>query len=166
MKHEHHCVSCEHGHEYTEQKVRDDIARVGWSDIGVFPAEDGTTRPFNYTVGLAELNHPDLIVIGMANEQSHLVLSAAVQVIQRGTRLEADTLSDEVLQGFNVAFLDVLDPLGNDYPMSMTHQLYGEVKALQLVWPDKFGRFPWHAKFDPVYREWQALLGIWGGADA
>jgi len=62
-----------------------------------------------------------------------------------------------------VAFVEVLDPLGDEFPMSMVNRLYGEVRALQLVWPDKHGRFPWHSDFEKRYVEKQPLLGVWRG---
>jgi hypothetical protein len=31
--------------------------------------------------------------------------------------------------------------------------------ALQCVWPDKQGRFPWEAEFEERYRRMQPLLG-------
>jgi hypothetical protein len=152
-------------HDRVDRKVLDDVARVGWSDICVFPTENDPpeARPFNYTVGLVEFNHPDLILIGMENRQGHGVLHAAVEAIRGGTRFEPDTYSHEVLQGLRVAFLEVLDPLGDDYPMSMTNRLYGEVNALQLVWPDTHDRFPWDPRFEKQFEGRQSLLGPWRG---
>ena len=148
-----------------DQKVLDDIARVGWSDMAIFPVKEDGTAFFNYTVGLVEMSHPDLIIMGMGNQQMHGVLSSAVQTIEEGTMFRANTFSDQVLVDYDVAFVEVDDPTGEPYPMSMTRRLYGTVQALQIVWPDMNGRFPWHSDFDPRYKEHQTLLGTWKGPE-
>lgn len=146
-----------------DRKVLDDIARVGWSAIGVFPTQDDPGPYFTYTVGMVEQNHPDLIVTGMPMETAHGVLASAYEAIQRGNGLTPDTYADEVLQGLPVAVVEVLDPLGDMCPMSMCQHLFGEVHGLQLVWPDAKGKFHWHPGFDEKYRDQQPLLGIWRG---
>lgn len=146
-----------------DRKVVEDISRTGWSDISVFPTQDSPGLPFNYTVGFAEFEHPDLIMIGLNNEQAHGVLWAAFNQIKAGTRYNADEYYEEILVEFPVGFVEVLEPMNDDFPMSMTRRLYGEVHALQLVWPDKKGMFPWHNQFDAEYRDHQPLLGVWSG---
>jgi len=140
-----------------------DIARMGWSGMAIFPTEGDPGPYFNYTVGLIEQNHPDLIVLGMSPKVGHGVLLSAYELIQRGTRLEPDHYYDEVLQGLRVAVLEVLDPLGQLAPMSMCNHLFGEVHGLQVVWPDAEDRFPWDADFDEQFRDRQPLLGPWRG---
>jgi hypothetical protein len=146
-----------------DQKVLEDIQRDGWSDIAVFPTADTPGLPFNYTVGLAEFNHPDLLIMGMDNSGMHEVLHSAVALIKREGSFTAGTYSPYVLKGLRVAFVDVLDPLNEEFIMSMTHRFYGEVRALQLVWPDTEDRFPWHEDFDPRFKDRQKLLGPWPG---
>lgn len=144
-----------------DQKVRDDIAKHGWSDTAVFPVEGDPGVYFNYTVGLIEQDHPDLIVVGMPPEVGHRVLWAAYHAIEEGYRYKAGTYATNVLEGLRVAVLEVSDPLDNQCPMTMCHHLYGEVHGLQIVWPDADDRFPWHEDFDESFRERQPLLGKW-----
>jgi len=148
-----------------DRKVLDDIERTGWAAISVFPTEDDLgpgNEYFTYTVGMTKHDHPDMIVMGMVQQQAHGVLNAAYQAVQRGTRFYPDTYSTEVLRGLRVAVLEVLEPLG-DYPLSMCNHLFGQVEALQIVWPDASDRFPWHEDFEEEYRDRQPLLGIWSG---
>lgn len=145
-------------------KVMADIGTHGWSDMMIFPTEESPGEPFNYTVGFAEYEHPDMIIIGLHGEQAHGVLSAAFEQIQKGTRYGPDEYYDDILVGFPVGFVEVLDPMGDEYMMSMTNRIYGEVKALQLCWPDEHGKFPWNQEeFTEEYREHQPLLGVWRG---
>jgi hypothetical protein len=148
-----------------DRKVRDDIARAGWSDIGVFPTKKDTTMPFNYTVGLVEYDHPDLVVMGVPNSQGHTCLTTAVKLIEDGVKFRPNTFSDRILRGFNVAFVRVEDIHNNNYPLSMLSRFYGEVSALQIIWPDRHGRFPWHADFEVEFQGRQVLLGAWEGPE-
>lgn len=150
-----------------DRKVYEDIQREGWSGIAVFPTkhDDPDTLPFNYTVGLVELDHPELLVVGMNLEQGHGILSSAVNLIKHDVTFTAGTYSYLVLQGLRVGFVRVLDPLSTEFMMSMAHRFYGEVHALQLVWPDRNDRFPWHSDYENEYLTKQPLTGPWTGAE-
>lgn len=148
-----------------EQRVLDDIARVGWSDIGVFPTKDMPGVPFNYTVGLHNYDHPEILIMGLPNEQLHGVLGAAYNAIKSGTRFTPDMYYNFVLNGHRVACVENLDYLG-DYPMTMANALNGDgMRAVQLVWPDQNDRFPWHSDFDKRLLDRQVLQGPWRGED-
>jgi hypothetical protein len=99
---------------------------------------------------------------GLNLEQAHGCLASAYEAIQKGHTFAPDTYADEVLRGYQVAILEVLDPLG-EHPMSMVNHLFGEVHGLQIVWPDRQGKFPWHPDFEEQYRDHQPLLGVWNG---
>lgn len=149
--------------DMVDRKVLSDIERTGWSDIAVFDPTNEIV-PFNYTVGLGTLGHPELIIMGMRPDQLHMVLVGAVRLIQdEGERFTANTYSTEVLEGLRVAFLEVLEPLAEPYPMNMVAHLRGEFTALQMVWPDTNDRFPWHEDFEEKFEWRQKLLGPWLG---
>ena len=147
-----------------DRKVMGDIAEYGWSDISVFPTESSPGLYFNYTVGLVEMSHPDLLIMGLDNQQMHTVLCAAVNQIEQGTRFNPNEYYDEVLVGYQVAFVEVDDIRDDRYPMSMDIHLYGDVQGLQLVWPDRAGRFPWHNDFDSRLQDRQIITGEWKGS--
>lgn len=139
------------GFEQVFDKVRGDIARVGWSAVGVFPRAD-EPRPvtFTYTIGLAETyGHPELIVYGLDAKQAHEFLWSAIQLLKEGTRFEHGKRYAKVLQGYDVEFRKVDDPGG--HPLNVARAYYDrEVEALQLIWPDADGRFPGDPDVDPV----------------
>jgi hypothetical protein len=147
-----------------DRKVLGDVEKHGWSCISVFPTKEDGTVPFNYTVGLVEHGHPDLIVMGLSNEQLYGILNAAVTQIQDGATFRADSYVDRVLKYYSVGCVEVLDTHHPVYPMSMATRLYGHVQGLQLVWPDRRGRFPWHRDFSTPYKDRQVLLGPWKGS--
>lgn len=146
-----------------DANVINDIATYGWSDMGIFPVDEGNPLPFNYSVGfISSYQHPEVIVMGIANEQGHGALSVVAAAVSEGTRYTAGQYYDDILEGYQVAFVDVLDVLG-DYPLTMAAHLQEDVTAVQLVWPDANGRFPWHDDMDPVMKSRQELLGPWTG---
>lgn len=146
-----------------DRKIMEDIEKHGWSDMAIFPTSDDPGLYFNYTVGLAERNHPDLIVVGMPPETGHYTLSSAYTAIVGGYTFQPDTYATNVLEGLRVAILEVVDPLNNGVPMTKVKQLYGEVHGLQIVWPDTNDRFPWDDEFEEHFRAAQPLLGTWSG---
>lgn len=150
--------------DHVDRKVMGDIEKHGWSDISVFPTEDMPGLPFNYTVGLVDMSHPDLLVMGMHHEQMHGIFCSAVEQIEKGTRFNPDEYYSGVLVDYRVAFVDIDEPFDNAYPMSMCRRLYGHVQAQQLVWPDRNDRFPWHNDFEDDLKDYQELLGTWKGA--
>lgn len=147
-----------------DQKILDDIEKHGWSDMSIFPTKDLPGLPFNYTVGFStHHDQPELLIMGMDHRQMHGVLGSAFVRMGGGERFRAGEYYHEVLVEHRVAFVEIPDPIDNGYPMSMTHRLMGEFKALQLVWPDMNDRFPWHVGFDKNYLDHQELLGPWKG---
>jgi hypothetical protein len=146
-----------------EQNVRDAIKEHGWHDTAVFPTKDEESPYFNYTTGLKEMNHPDLIIVGMPSAVAHRVLWTCVRRIQDGYRFTPDTYSTEVLEDLRVAAVEVLDPLNDVAPMTVTNRLYGQVEGVQIVWPDAADKFPWDEGFDQTFSDQQPLLGIWRG---
>lgn len=148
-----------------DQKARDAIKEHGWHDTAVFPTkEDPHGSPyFNYTAGLVEMNHPDLIIVGMPHKVAHHVLWVCFRRIRAGYRFTPDTYATEVLEGLRVAVLEVLDPLNDVAPMTLTDRLYGQVEGVQIVWPDAEDKFPWDEDFDETFADQQPLLGIWRG---
>jgi len=150
--------------DQVDRKVLDDVARVGWSDMAIFPTKDEPGLPFNYTVGLCEMDHPEILVMGMDPKQMHGLLSWVVEQIRNGVNYQPNTYSEEVLaNGFHVAWVEVLDVHHEDFPLNMATRLFGDISAIQLIWPDQKDRFPWHVSFDSRYKDRQVLTGPWMG---
>lgn len=149
-----------------DQKVLDDIAEYGWSDMHIFPTKEGDGLPFNYTVGFTVREHPEILIMGLDSKTMHGILATVYEQVKSGTKFEPDRYYNFVLTTHRVAFVEISDPLDNRYPMTLTEHLMGEFTALQLIWPDAFDRFPWHEDFDPEFRDHQVLLGPWRGEDS
>lgn len=129
------------------QPFRDTVVKYGWGVIGVFPTEDkpASGLPFSYTYGLTEFGHPEIIVVAVDGRTGHSLLNLLGEQVRAGRKFQHGDRPEQVLAGgYTPVLIDVSDPFGDEYPMSIAGQLYGwDIPALQLVLPDKNHRFPW-----------------------
>jgi hypothetical protein len=142
------------------QAVAEDIGTVGWS----VPAEPGDelAPPWAYTVGLwLSYQGPELIMAGLPVEHMTTILSY---------------VADRIADGAGV---DVADEIGGICPCSLTirpvhvswrrtnmfsisDRYYGYVRPtyLQVVWPDRRGRYPGERGFQAKYEGRQPMLWL------
>lgn len=140
------CEECER--EFDERldqmmvKFRVAIDDVGWAALGVFPEGPGEPT-FTYTIGLTEtLQHPELIVYGMHYKQAHAILYSAIEMIKKeGIIMIPGERYPEVVRDYDVMVKYVEDE--ESRPLNMATRFYDHpVIAMQLLWPDKNGKFP------------------------
>ncbi|OJF14362.1 DUF4262 domain-containing protein [Couchioplanes caeruleus] len=98
-----------------------------------------------YTIGLTDHDHPELILFGLPPDISRPVLhTVAGDVIARRRTCVAGQRADDVLEGHQVQFVAVTEP---DRHLPVAAQFYAgtgaALQALQLVWPDRYHRWPW-----------------------
>lgn len=150
-----------------DRKVLADVEKHGWSDMHVFPVPGQEGEPWNYSIGMLHTyKHPEICIVGMEQRQAHMVLWSAVDLIKKGVTLEPDTYVEQIIETFPMAIIEVDDILDDSYPLSMAYrfaEMFGPVTAVQLVWPDMSGHFPWQDEYDDNYR-YQLLLGSWKGS--
>lgn len=132
-----------------EQRVVDVVAKHGWMVQKVFANEDGPQEWFAYTIGLPlTIGWPELICFGLDLDQMHRMLNNAVEECRDRALFPNDGLQlAEVLEGFNTRLLNA-GPWHWKYTgWAQWFAAHSEVPkekfdCLQLVWPDKRGRFP------------------------
>ena len=135
-----HCVHVadEHHPEHAERNAA----------LGPHPIYDAA---FSYTVGLwLTHSHPELVLVGRW-KQNHAIVGAAVSAIEDGTRFEVGTVTDQVLEGYDVCFGEVA-PARRIELLTYASWANGRrpFEALQLVLPDAAGRWPWDDGYDSV----------------
>lgn len=144
--------------EYLD-RVRAGIVEFGWmiQHVGATSIDE---TPWSYTVGLAEKKLPELIIVGpLHHEVSHEILNTAAKMMRdKG----AFTPGEPIHELANVAFvaITVTDVLGEHFAIARRIQGGATLTlagALQLVWPDSAGRFPWDEGASNV--DAQPLLG-------
>lgn len=131
------CFQCENPEltyaDYLDQVILPLVRRNGWAVQGVTGR-----RPFAYTVGLTDCGLPELVVTGLRDGVAATVLNAAA----------AEHLHEQLVPGARVTAgglaLEVLPVAVPGRHLLTAFAVYGDqVSALQLVWPDGRGRYPW-----------------------
>jgi len=122
--------------------TRADIAKFGWSVIGVFPTPGEPSVPFSYTVGLSGKGLPELAIYGLSVQVGHQVLNVvARQMVDSGAPLVTGQRIDNVLEN-EVPLVAVA--MTNTRDLNLVREVYGSVdSAVQVCWPDVDGLLPW-----------------------
>lgn len=151
-----------------EQKAIDDIGRYGWHCIQVFSLlDDPIQTTFAYTVGLSHTRGwPELICFGLETSTLHTLLSNAIAELRhKNTTPTLGVVLDDVVEGYPCRL--------TLFSESLLHQDLGwaswfarreghdpaRISCLQLVWPDRHGRFPNDPDCIPEIRALQTPAG-------
>ena len=150
-----------------EQKLVDDVARHGWQVMRVSPATGEAQEPsFAYTIGLQEtFGWPELLCYGLNADVMTVLLNNATDELRERSELpSAGLVLHEIAEGFDcklspVASRHNVEHLG----FAIWFARYrgenpAKVECLQLLWPDRHGRFPDQSDCSPEVRELQPLL--------
>jgi hypothetical protein len=131
-----------------EQRILDDISRIGWHVTCVGPAVDSDDPEewFAYTVGLSKtFGWPELLCFGLDLDLMGLLLNDAVDECRaRDVAPSAGLVLNDVLEGFP-ARLEMPQPMADHYVNAARWLARHEglsFSVLQLLWPDKNGCFP------------------------
>jgi hypothetical protein len=139
-----------------DEEIARSVEKHGWYAIAITDA----WPEFVYTCGLlTQFQHPELIIFGMEARELYSILALMFEDIRnKGQSFARPDSYDGVLEGYPIAIRTV-------HPTQ--HELYlgyalghcrhaghiGGLKARQVFWPDKQGRFPFDVGCDPdVYR--------------
>lgn len=149
----------------------DQIEQRGWAWQHVHPddgSEGGGPFPhYCYTIGLSKKGVPDLIIIGLAPETAvavgnRLIMKALANVA--GTQAPPFEMNTDLLEVFNGTRAMLVDVpyehaanrafFALDYAEAVSKPL----KAIQLLWPDRQGRFPFEDGATPSFAAAQPVL--------
>lgn len=142
--------------------VEERIARFGWAVQAVGAGEKEPS--FFYTVGLTRKSLPEIITFGLPLDVGHTLLNDVAVKMQADQVAGAPqtthgTRRNDILQSYPVEFIEVRDSTTH---LTIANTLCGNglwpIRALQMVWPDKSGRFPWDVGFE--YGDKIPLLGV------
>lgn len=120
------------------------------------PPGDEERPGFNYTAGLTEFGHSELVVYDVPDEMGQWLLNdLADRIIDGETFTERDAVP-RLLQGDCEPRLWTVTRFKDS--LGVAFELYGEgnVTARRLVLPDRENRFPWEPGYDGP--DGQALL--------
>jgi len=141
-----------------ERRTRETIATHGWQVIKV--PEDDEQPGFAYSVGLhTTFGHAEVIVFGLELDLMHRMLNNIGEEIRSGQRFAPGDLSPEVLEDSDVVFRRVERRYYDEYLGYAQRIHHGDgFAAIQMVWPDSKGRFPWDTGFPRALRARQPML--------
>lgn len=143
------------------------VRRQGWRAVMVGAGVDDldTGAPFTYSVGFALMGHPDIVVTGLRPDVAANFIGRAHERIAAGQRYEPLRLYDDLAEGY----LSRFEPLhdfwyGRLLRMApLVYGLLGETHpagALQLFYPDRYGRWPWMDETALEFRILQPRLDL------
>jgi hypothetical protein len=142
-----------------EGNIHRHIEEFGCSVTSVFDP-DAKTPPFSYSIGVAKTtSQPELIVIGLRSELSHWIVNEYNRRAQTGEEFVPGKRYEGFLEGFDVQFGPVSREHRDEYMRSATW-LHGspDFSALQLIYPNTSGVWPWDDDADEWFRANQPIL--------
>lgn len=145
--------------EVYEQNILLHIEKHGCSVTSVFDPKE-IDPPFSYSIGIAKSSGaPELIIVGLGSKLSHWMVNEYNRRVQSGEKFLPGVHYLGFLEGFAVQFGPVAREHREEY-MRSACWLHGgsEFDALQLIWPNTSGVWPWDAEASEWFRANQPLL--------
>lgn len=142
------------------------VKEFGWQTTSVL-ADDNSDPGFSYTTGFwITVDQPEVVVFDFPPELAHDVFGQMMRRAQAGNRLELGRPVDGILANEAVYFFRVTRGSAASYLRS-SDWFYrrGPFPAVQLVWADSSGRFPWEQDFDASLVKLQPDLSPKGWMD-
>lgn len=145
-----------------DRQMMAQIHKVGWYNLHV--AEENGSPEFAFTIGHFEnRSHPELIIIGLRPGTAEQFLNlAADRITSANEKIIPYKKYNDLADGVTVAFVPVAYKYYDEY-LGYANWYYDSMPkpfpALQLVWPDRAGRFPWEDGYDQRILKLQPLLG-------
>ncbi|MGN6178882.1 MAG: DUF4262 domain-containing protein [Mucilaginibacter sp.] len=122
---------------------------------------DNYLPAFVYSIGLFKnYQHPEIICFGLKTDVMGHLINHFKDMVKLGHSFEPSILYEGFLKDYPVQFVKVDQAYYADY-LGYAGWFYDstfEFPVLQLVWPDKEGRFPWESEFNPNFKFRQLLL--------
>jgi hypothetical protein len=149
--------------EEMDRQIDANIKQYGWHTTGVFPTADDPleTASFAYTAGLAEIGHPEIITFSLPAQVAHGILGTFVERVRDNKERCRPGPAPDILRNYEGWLVEVPESVVSSYFGVALRRARGRTEgfaALQFVWPDKDGRFPWDEGYK--YPKWvQPVLG-------
>jgi hypothetical protein len=122
---------------------------------------DETGSQFSYSIGLYQTyNHPEIIIIGLRQELSHILINNMANDIKNGMVYTPLNYYPNILDDFNCYFVNVSPSRYDDY-VGQAQRHYGgdNFALLQCIYPTVKGVFPWEEEWPESIKDLQPILG-------
>ncbi len=143
----------------THRKLLQDIEDNGVHIVHVPADDDGPA--FTFTVGLwHSFEQPEVIVFGLQQEVAADLLNALADEAAEGKTFLADSRHEGLLVGYPLRFLEVpKDQYAGHFGMALWAYEGDDFPGVQMVWPDKQGRWPWEPGLREGFAQSQPVIG-------
>jgi hypothetical protein len=144
--------------EAGDLRVIADVAQSGLHVVrGV---SNGDAPAFAFSIGLFRtFDHPEIAMFGLAPDVLEEALRRVGARVRAGARLEDGDVVDSLVEGRPVAFRRIVP---RHYPAYLGYAVWyhggPRFPALQAIWGDAEGRFPWERWFPREQRDLQPML--------
>jgi Domain of unknown function (DUF4262) len=149
------CWQCDHPEATVDDyldELRDTIRRHRW----VVQYVEDDRRPFAYTIGLHDLGLPELMITGLRAQTAYGVLNCTARMMVDDGMVPAPPMHINHHGDFLLEVVEVDHP---DVHLTFAVALCGpRIRALQLVWADNRGHWPWDRGWSHGRRR-QAVFG-------
>jgi len=122
---------------------------------------EGDLPPFTFSVGISRTSSaPEVVVVGLKQPISHFVVNEYNRRVRENEILAAGQRYSGFIEGFDVLAESVHISNYDEY-FGYNLWLYKgpNFQALQLVYPNTSGTWPWEEAASEWFRTWQPLLG-------
>jgi len=115
-----------------------------------------------FSVGLyLHFRHPEFLLIGLDYKVACTAINDISALVQQGRRFRHRDILDEIFKNVSVMLVDVHSKFYREFlgtALWFYRSVGDDFPVLQIVWPDKQGRFPWDSDFDERARDIQPVL--------
>ena len=144
----------------SDRKLLSDIKQYGWNVVQIEEDNDGPA--FSFSVGLFHsFGSSEILVMGLKRDVAHRIINNAALHISRGKNFKEFERTGELAEGYDCTFVPIAIENYEEY-LGYAIWFYRSLKqpfpALQLIWPDKQGRFPWDSGYDKRFLSLQHVL--------
>jgi hypothetical protein len=143
-----------------QQQLLHDLREHG-VHIAHVPAHEGAPE-YSYTVGLwHQYEQPEVIVFGLERAAADALLQLLTDDVDEGKRFAAGSAHDGLLHGYPARFRAVPPAHAASHcPLAQWAYDGAQPPFVQLVWPDKQGRWPWQDDVREGFAELQPVLEL------
>lgn len=117
---------------------------------------------FAFSIGLyLNYGHPEIIIIGLDGRDAAVIINDIRDRAAKGHKFADGDVCDDLLVDQKVCFVEVPLEAYGDYlgtAIWFYENLPRAFPCLQMVWPDREGRFPWDAGAGQDFKDYQAVL--------
>ena len=122
--------------------------------------EEVTAPGYSFSIGLSHsFRHPEVLVFGLSPEVAQELINLVADEVSNGREFKKGCESDDLLRGYPVRFTPVSSDYHAQYLGNARWAYEGRpFEVVQLVYPDKQGRWPWDISTRDGFRDNQPVL--------